>query len=86
VSAKKCRRCDECADAEHHILSFESYAEVEPEHPAAKAGHVAWHPCKHCPAYLPLTEEVMDLLDADEDMDPLDADIAKHVIVPGSAA
>jgi hypothetical protein len=75
VSAKKCRRCDECATEKHHLLPLEDYAEEYPEHAAAKAGHHAWYACKHCPAYLPVTDEVMDVLDAE-------ADVSKHVVVP----
>lgn len=77
MTTKHCRRCSECADSEHHFL-FEDYASEYPEHPAAKAGHEAWYECKHCPAYMPVTDEVIDALEAEES-------ISAFVVVPEEA-
>ena len=51
-----CRRCSEC-DGKHHWMPFESYAENEPEHPAAQAGEDVWFDCKHCDAW---AEAILD--------------------------
>lgn len=70
-----CRRCSECEGQKHHILTIEEYAEDgfddgedDVQHPAAKAGHDAWYPCKHCSAYVPITDAVIDAIDADRDL------------------
>jgi hypothetical protein len=36
------------------------FADNEPDHPAAKAGHQSWMVCKHCEAWKPLTDKDLD--------------------------
>lgn len=49
---KPCRRCTECVGEEHHWSDeYIVFADDEPEHPAAIAGHEAWLVCKHCPEW-----------------------------------
>lgn len=53
------RRCVECPDPpDHHWYS--AYAELEPDHPAAKAGRSVWLTCKHdeqCSAWIDVPED-----------------------------
>ena len=47
-------QCDECPSEreDHHWgIEYMGFAVLEPEHPAALAGHEMWTHCKHCQAW-----------------------------------
>lgn len=52
--------CDECAGPHHFNDGYAAFADEDPDHPAAKAGHEAWWECKHCEAW---KNEVADEID-----------------------
>lgn len=59
----KCPRpCSVCEGDDHH-WGYHDFAESEPEHPAAKAGHEVWDGCKHCDAWREVPDEEDDLGD-----------------------
>lgn len=53
------RRCVGCPEPpDHHWYS--AYAELEPDHPAAKAGREVWLTCKHdeyCNAWIDVPDD-----------------------------
>lgn len=70
------RRCVDCEGEKHHWGEYFGFKEEEPdedddssgpEHPAAKAGLLAWQVCKHCPAWRQMPDDDEDL--GDEDLD-----------------
>lgn len=56
-------RCADCDGDDHHWLTDIShgFADDEPDHPAARAGHAAWDICKHCPAWRAVPDEIEEL-------------------------
>lgn len=59
--SKPCRRCVDCRGEEHHYsIEIVEFADNEPDHPAAQAGHQMWMVCKHCEAWKPITDKELD--------------------------